>query len=111
MSELENQREEALLISREIARMLVALGIDWTNELEMRAIAREALAYQGSDTIHHLAVEDLEGRAKQKLFGLTALMLRTMEEGAELGEHVHGSETWKALAKALWAEKSSGSPK
>lgn len=110
MSELENQKGEALLISTEVARMLVALGVDWTDESAMRAVAREALAYQGSDSTQHLEPEDIEGRAKQKLFGLTALMLRTMEEGAELGEHVHGSEIWKALAKALWAEKSSGSP-
>ena len=109
MSELENQKGEALLISTEVARMLVALGVDWMNESEMRAIAREALAYHGSESTHHVAAEDIEARAKHKLFGLTALMLRTMEEGAELGEHVHGSEIWKALAKALWAEKSSGS--
>lgn len=110
MSELENQKGEALLISTEVARMLVALGVDWTNASEMRVIAREALAYHGSDSTHHLDPEDIQGRAKQKLFGLTALMLRTMEEGAELGEHVHGSEVWKALAKALWAEKNAASP-
>lgn len=109
MSELENQKGEALLISTEVARMLVALGVDWMDESAMRSLAREALAYQGSDSTQHLDAEDIEGRAKQKLFGLTALMLRTMEEGAELGEHVHGSEIWKALAKALWAEKDSGS--
>ncbi|MDP5238901.1 hypothetical protein Q9Q94_05135 [Uliginosibacterium sp. 31-16] len=108
MSELEDHKGDALLISTEVARMLVALGVDWNDEAEMRAIAREALAYHGTDSLIHLAPEDIEGRAKQKLFGLTALMLRTMEEGAELGDHIHGSEIWKALAKALWAEKEAG---
>jgi hypothetical protein len=108
MSELENQTQDALLISTEVARMLVALGVDWTNESEMRAIAREALAYSGADSAEHLEADDIEGRAKQKLFGLVALMLRTMEEGAELGEHVHGSDIWKSLSRALWAEKKQG---
>jgi hypothetical protein len=28
-----------------------------------------------------------------------------MEEGADQGSHIHGSDVWKAMAKALWAEK------
>lgn len=105
MSELEDQQGEALRISTEVARMLVALGVDWNDPVKMRELAREALAYRGAQSVNHLEIDDVEGRARQKLFGLVALMLRTMEEGAELGDHVHGSDVWKALAKALWAEK------
>lgn len=110
MSELEDPQREALRISNEIAGMLAVLDVDWTDQSEMRAIAREALAYRGVDSTAPLDFEDAEARAKQKLFGLTALMLRTMEEGADLGRHVHGSEIWKSFAKALWEEKNMRAP-
>lgn len=111
MSEFENQHADAAMISAEIARMLVALGIDWTDETRMRVLAREALSFHGLDSFGHLDPEDVTGRSKQRLFGLIALMLRTMEEGAEVGELIHGSDIWKALAKALWTEKNAASSK
>lgn len=108
MSELENQRDDAHRISAELAVVFMALGLDWTDDLAMRSIAREALACHAEDISRHIDPENIEARAKQKLFGLTALMLRTMQEGAELGMHVQGSDLWKAFSKALWAEKEAG---
>jgi len=110
MSEIENQFADAVQISAEVSRALIGLGIDWKSEASMRALAREALAYNPSSA-EHLAADDVRGHTKRRLFGLVALMLKTMTEGAELGETIHGSEVWKALAKALWAEKDSGSRK
>jgi hypothetical protein len=108
MSELENNQHDALMISTEIARTLIGLGVDWEDESVMRSLAREALDFKAGPLAHSIAPEDFEARAKQKLFGLVGLMLRTMQEGAEAGVHIHGSDIWKSFAKALWAEKDSG---
>jgi hypothetical protein len=107
MSEIENPYLDASQISSEVTRALIGLGIDWKSESSLRAIAREALAYKhGSGA--PLAADDIQGHTRQRLFGLIALMLRTMQEGADLGASIHGNDAWKALAKALWAEKESG---
>lgn len=106
MAEFENHRDDALQISREIARILIALGIDWKDEAQMRGLAREALNYHKNrkNPLAHFSSAESD-RIKLELFGLIGLMLRTMEEGADLGVHIHGSDVWKALAKALWEEK------
>jgi hypothetical protein len=43
--------------------------------------------------------------AKVELFGLAALMLKTMTESATRGFETHGGTAWKSFARALWAEK------
>lgn len=105
MAEFENQQAEALQISTELARSLIALGVDWTNPVELRKLAREALEYKTDEVGQHIDPSDIEARARLKFYGLVALMFQTMEEGAQEGEHVHGSDLWKAVARALWAEK------
>ncbi len=104
MSEIENQQQDACEICNEIVRVLIGLGLDWEDDSSMRGLAREALAFDPGHA-PHLNPDDVEGRTKQKLFGLIALMFRTMQEGAEINEMIHGNAAWKALAKALWAEK------
>lgn len=100
MAQFENQQGDATQISHEIARMLIALRIDWNDAKEMRAIAREALDFhtQGKPS-------SSLPRSKLELFGLIGLMLKTMEEGAEYRRLIHGSDVWKAMARALWEEK------
>lgn len=102
MAQFEDQQGDALDISREIARKLIVLGVDWDDPQAMRAIAREALHYTAD---RGSALLERPGRTKLELFGLIGLMLKTMEEGADQGSHIHGSDVWKAMAKALWAEK------
>lgn len=102
MAQFEDQQGDAQQISREVARMLIALGIDWNDSAAMRDIAHQALAFRverGGESAEPLP------RAKLELFGLIGLMLKTMEEGAQFGGHIHGSEVWKAMARALWDEK------
>ncbi|PLK50450.1 hypothetical protein [Uliginosibacterium sp. TH139] len=105
MSELENQQADALQISSELARCLIALNVDWSNHTELRKLAREALSYKSEQIGQHLQATDFEAHARLKFYGLVALMFQTMEEGAQEGEHIHGTELWKAVARALWAEK------
>lgn len=104
MSEFENQHRGAHEICCELSRTLIGLGIDWQDEASLRRVAREALAYDAHKA-PQIESGDIEGRTKRKLFGLIALMHRTLQEGAEVDREVHGDEVWKALAKALWAEK------
>ncbi len=111
MAEFEDQQGDAAQISREIAGKLVALGVDWNDPEEMRALAREALDFRGSSQKRFLASGEPVSRLKLELFGLIGLMLKTMEEGASFGGHIHGSEVWKAMARALWDEKTGSSAK
>ena len=92
-------------IVREIERKAVVLGINWEDEAGVRALAHEALTYTGHQP-HVRAGElpDYHALAKFELFGLAALMLKTMEMSAHDGLLTHGSAIWKTFARALWQE-------
>jgi hypothetical protein len=102
MADFELHTEQA----REIERKGIALGIDWSDELQLRELAHEAMQHfeehlhRASSTPH-----DRKQMAKIELFGLAALMLKTMTESATRGFETHGGDVWKAFARALWAEK------
>ena len=110
MAGFENYGLSTSVIERELIRKGVAIGLDWTDEPAVRALAREALR-------HMEAYLDLvrKGRAdaitkvKLDIFGLAGLMLKTMEESAGEGIESHGGLAWKAFARALWAERESDS--
>lgn len=105
MSQFEDQQGDAFQISSELASAMIALGIDWNDEQALRQLAREALSYKPDDIGLPVDAGDIKAHARLKFFGLVALMFKTMEEGAQEGELVHGSDVWKAVARALWAEK------
>lgn len=92
-------------IELEIERKGIALGIDWSDEPQVRALAREALAYHSAPgTLAHGEPDDFALKARIDLFGLASLMLQTMEESASLGMESHGGIVWKAFGRALWME-------
>ncbi|TXH24660.1 MAG: hypothetical protein E6Q99_06585, partial [Elusimicrobia bacterium] len=70
------------------------------------ALAREALDH-AADEARRASVDPTNRQlmAKAELFGLAALMLRTMAESAEVGVESHGGPAWKAFAQALWSEQ------
>lgn len=104
----EHYAEEARRIESEIARHGIALGIDWENEVEVRALAREALTYHPDAASKVSPGDTALWRAKIELFGLAQLMLKVMAESAGENIETHGGPVWKALGKALWIE--SGMP-
>lgn len=109
MSGFENFAKDAREIELELERKGIALGIDWTDDAEVRALAREAVNRHANST--HLTTSepiDHHQMAKIDLFGLAAIMLRTMEKSAMEGFESHGGVAWKAFAKALWAESNQG---
>lgn len=106
MASFVNYVRSTRLIEREIARMGVALGVDWSDELQVRALAREALE-NGAQRVAAAAVQPENRRlmTKVSLFGLAALMLHTMADSAnKLGVESSGGPTWKSFGRALWAE-------
>ncbi len=108
MAGFEDYRSDAQEIELAIERKGIALGIDWQDDGQVRALAREALDYSADQT-RFSTVGPLDHRlmAKVELFGLAGLMLRTMEESADVGFESHGGVAWKAFARALWAEAES----
>ena len=79
MSLFENYVRETQQIELEIERKGVALGLDWDNELQIREIARKALAgpqKEVSVAFHNLSWND---RAMLELFALSQLMLTVMQ--------------------------------
>lgn len=112
MVELLNFAEEARQIELEIERLGVALGIDWHNDVQVRSLARDALHHKGGShgPTARRAVHSPKELAKEKLFGLAGLMLRTMKDSADHGIHTHGGPAWKAFGRALYIESGAATP-
>jgi len=102
MPNFEHYGEEAHNIEREIARLGIALGIDWEDGVAVRALAREAIACR-ADSLDHIP-DAIERRTRFELFGLAQLMLNVMTQSADEGMETHGGPVWKAFGKALWRE-------
>lgn len=96
--------EETQALEKEIVRMGIALGIDWSDEAQVRALAREALSDGAKNIKESAKHQDYTVMAKAELFGLAALMLKIMEKSADEGVMMHGGPAWKSFARALWAE-------
>lgn len=105
MAGYEHYDEITKQIEHEIVVKGIVLGIDWTNEAQVDALAHEALDHQADDVKRAASGHvDYQQRAKVDLYGLAAVMLRTMEESADTGFISHGGVAWNAFAKALWKE-------
>ena len=100
MGLFENYGREILDIEKEIERKGVVLGIDWQDPLQVRELARAAL-HHGKGAAAPL---DRQDNVRLELFGLIALMLKTMEQSAVDGMEAHGGPVWKLLGRALWQE-------
>ena len=97
--------QSAAEIETQIVRMGIALGINWEDEAQVRALAREALHHSkealAEFSQHH---DDYQLKAKIELFGLAALMMGIMTDSAEENIHTHGGVAWKAFSRALMHE-------
>lgn len=100
----ENYGAEARGIEEAIARKGLLLGIDWSNEAQVRQLAREALECRLDPDHPECQSTDATTRARIELFGLAQLMLKVMAQSAGEGIHTHGGPVWKALGRALWIE-------
>ncbi|MBL8492490.1 MAG: hypothetical protein JNM82_17060 [Rhodocyclaceae bacterium] len=104
MGGFENYTREAAELEREITRLGIALGIDWSDDVTLAMLAREALDCRLPDGTAAHDQSTARGRARVELFGLAQLMLTVMQESAQDGLHTHGGAVWKAFGRALWRE-------
>lgn len=105
MAGFEDYSKDTHEIEAELVRKGIALGIDWSNDMEVRALAHAALNHLAEDIkISATAPVDHQKMVRIDLYGLAGLMLKTMEESADYGFESHGGPAWKAFARALWAE-------
>lgn len=110
MPGFENYRGDAEAIEREIVRMGLVLGIDWSDVGAVRQLAREALSVHRAEAARDGTTRDARAAAKLELFALAQLMMTVMRQSADEGLHTHGGPAWKALARALWQESGVASP-
>ncbi|MDB5799738.1 MAG: hypothetical protein JWL63_677 [Rhodocyclales bacterium] len=108
MADFEDYAGTAASIALEIERKLITLNIDWHDPVALKQLASEALQYDKNRKFPGLEAAAPGQLAHMELCGLIALMHRTIGEGAVDGQSIHGNDAWKALARALWAEKGSG---
>ena len=101
----EDYGTEAQRIEQEIVRYGVVLDIDWSDDMVVNALAREALACHAGNVGDLSATP--ENRAKVELFGLAQLMLKVMAESAGENIETHGGPAWKAFGRAMWRESGS----
>ena len=105
MSGFDQYARDTAEIEAEIVRKGIVLGIDWSDQGVVRALAREALDHLAEDVrIAASGPTDYQLLAKVDLFGLAGIMLKTMAKSAGQGIESHGGPAWKAFAQALWAE-------
>ena len=103
----EHYDNDAAALEHEIAKLGVALNIDWEHHAAVRVLAHEALVGGAAHVDELLRSTDPAQRAKGQLFALAVMMLRTMETSAEVGIHTHGGPCWKAFGRALIEEANS----
>jgi hypothetical protein len=102
MSQIQFQWHEISNIETEMVRYLVALGIDWHDELAMTQLATECKHYGPEQAQAAYLSHDQTLINKAKLYALVTMMMRTMESAAGDDRDVHAGEVWKAFARHLY---------
>lgn len=102
MSQTEDHWEEVIRIETEIMRHMIALGLDWHDDVAMTLLATECKNYNPDKAKAAYVAKDQNLTTKAQLFGLVSTMIQTMENAARENREVHGGEVWKAFAKHLY---------
>lgn len=98
--------QQAKTFETEIERLGIALGVDWSNTVQVQELAHEAMNHvkeQLEEYEHHTT--DYQLKAKLTLFAIAEMMMQLMANSACEGIHTHGGHAWKAFSKALLREK------
>ena len=102
MSQIENHYDEISSIETELMRHMIALGLDWHDEVSMIHLAAECKAFGPVQANAAYASHDRTQKTKAELFALASIMLKTMASAASENREVHAGEVWKALGKHLY---------
>ena len=102
MSQTENHWDEVAQIETELMRHMIALGIDWNDEIAMSQLASECKVFGPANAQAAYVSKDQHLITKAELFGLVSIMMQTMESAARDQRDVHGGAVWKALGKHFY---------
>ena len=102
MSEIENHRDEVSNIETELKRHMIALGLDWHDEVTMMHLAAECKTFKSANAQAAYTSNDRTQKTKAELFALASIMLRTMASASDANREVHAGEVWKAFGKHLY---------
>jgi hypothetical protein len=102
MSQIENHHDEVSSIETRLMRHMIALGLDWHDEVTMIHLAAECKTFGPAQANAAFASHDRTQKTKAELFALASLMLQTMASAAGDNRDVHGGEVWKAFGKHLY---------
>lgn len=100
-----HESQGAADIEIQIIRKGIALGISWDDDVQVQALAREALHHSQESLVQFSQHrDDYKLKAKIELFGLAALMMQIMKDSADDGYLTHGGTAWKSFSRALMHE-------
>ncbi|MCL2162365.1 MAG: hypothetical protein FWH56_10850 [Betaproteobacteria bacterium] len=88
-------------IEKEIALCCILLGLDWTDEAQVRTLIDGCLRSTSEQHLDMLRAPDKQTRIRGKLFALLALLLDTMRQSAQAGIKATGSRLCQALNRAF----------
>ena len=98
-------------IERAIAVRGIQLGLDWTDSVQVRALAHEALNRNPEERLAMLRSQDASVKARGTLFALITLMLDILRQSAQVGAFVPSGRIWEALERALLEASREGGKK
>ena len=101
MSQIEDHWDEVAHIETELMRHMIALGLDWHDEIAMMLLATESKSYSPAKAQAAYTSKDQRLITKAQLFGLVSTMIQTMENAARENRDVHGGEVWESFARHL----------
>jgi hypothetical protein len=87
---------------KEIAICCALLGLDWTDDKQVRAVVNESLNCTSEQLLAMLHASDGRTKARGKLFALFTLLLNTERQSAQVGvKTTSSSKLWQALNRAF----------
>jgi hypothetical protein len=108
MAGFENYVEEAKEIELEIERKGIVLGIDWTNDVQVRALAKEALDQSAAEIkLSASSPIDRKLMAKVDLFGLAASCSRRWRNVLVWDSNATEAQPGRRLAKPFGLKSNS----
>ncbi|MCL2875999.1 MAG: hypothetical protein FWF12_06870 [Betaproteobacteria bacterium] len=89
-------------IVKEIAVCCVLLKLDWTDRIQVRALAHESLHCTSEQRLAMLRAPDERAKTQGKLFALLILLLDITRQAAQAGVRITSdSGLWQALDRAF----------
>ncbi|HEY6895807.1 MAG TPA: hypothetical protein VI279_00980 [Rhodocyclaceae bacterium] len=96
---------DAANIDSELARKAAVFGLDWSDDGQVRKLARLALANNGETIKLDCSLASPEGQAKMEIFGLAQMALKLADDAKAAATELNTGPALGAMLKALQAER------